>query len=160
MVLRRIKKIRPLWYIDYPKEEVKAFLTNEFGWKWYGGHHLENRFTCFYHSYFLPRRFGIDQRLNGYSALVRSGQLTRKEGLARMNEPPPLEADLVDLVKKRLGFSDETFERLMTQPKKTFRAFKTYKRTFERLRPFFWLLAEMDLIPKSFYIKYTSKNNI
>ena len=160
MVLRRIKKIRPLWFIDYPKEEIKTFLTNEFGWKWYGGHHLENRFTCFYHSYFLPERFGIDQRLNGYSALVRSGQLTREEGLALMNEPPPLESDLVDLVKKRLGFSDEEFEDLMTRPKKTFRDFKTYKRTFERLRPFFWLLAEMDLIPKSFYIKYTSKDNI
>ena len=63
-------------------------------------------------------------------------------------------------MKKRLGFSDEEFEYLMTQPKKTFRDFKTYKRTFERLRPFFWILAEMDLIPKSFYIKYTSKDNI
>lgn len=160
MVMRRIKKIRPLWYIDYPKDEVKAFLSKEFGWKWYGGHHLENRFTCFYHSYFLPRRFGIDQRLNGYSAMVRSGQLSRKDGLALMNEPPPLEDDLVNLVKKRLGYSDDAFEHLMTQPKKTFRDFKTYKQTFERMRPFFWILAEMDLIPKSFYIKYTSKNNI
>ena len=77
-----------------------------------------------------------------------------------MNEAPPLEADLVDLVKKRLGFSDAEFDVLMTQPKRTFRDFKTYKRTFERLRPFFWILAEMDLIPKSFYIKYTSKDNI
>ncbi|MFQ5571600.1 MAG: N-acetyl sugar amidotransferase [Rhodothermales bacterium] len=160
MVARRIKKIRPLWFIDYPKEEVKAFLTKEFGWKWYGGHHLENRFTSFYHSYFLPRRFGIDQRLNGYSALVRSGQMTRTEGLALLQEPPHLESGLVELVKKRLGFSDDEFEHLMTQPKKTYCDFKTYKRTFERLRPFFWVLAEMDLIPKSFYIKYTSKNNI
>ena len=124
------------------------------------GHHLENRFTAFYHSYFLPERFGIDQRLNGYSAMVRSGQLSRAEGLARMNAAPPLESDLVDLVKKRLGFSDAAFESLMTQPKKSFRDFKTYKRTFERMRPFFWILAEMDLIPKSFYIKYTSKDNI
>ena len=160
MVLRRIKKIRPLWHIDYPKEKVKAFLSKEFGWKWYGGHHLENRFTSFYHSYFLPQRFGIDQRLNGYSAMVRSGQLSREEGLARMHAAPPLESDLVDLVKKRLGFTDAEFDILMTQPKRTFRDFKTYKRTFERMRPFFWILAEMDLIPKSFYIKYTSKDNI
>lgn len=39
---QRIKKIRPLWHIDYPKEAVKTFLSKEFGWKWYGGHHLEN----------------------------------------------------------------------------------------------------------------------
>lgn len=160
MVRHRIKKIRPLWYLTYPKEEVKAFLSREFGWKWYGGHHLENRFTCFYHSYFLPTRFGIDQRLNGYAAMVRSGQMTRDEGLAHMTSPPPMEDDLVELVKKRLGFTDEAFEHLMNLPKKTYRDFKTYKRTFERMRPFFWLLAEMDLIPKSFYIKYTSKKNL
>ncbi len=36
-----------------------------YGWQWYGGHHLENRFTAFYHSYLLPQRFGIDMRILG-----------------------------------------------------------------------------------------------
>ena len=77
-----------------------------------------------------------------------------------MSEPPTFDSEIVELVKKRLGFSDEEFATLMTQPKHTYREFKTYKPTFERLRPLFWLLAKMDLVPQSFYQKYTSKTNI
>ena len=132
MVVKRIKKIRPLYYIDYQKEKVKEFLADEFGWQWYHGHHLENRFTAFYHSYFLPKRFGIDTRSNGFAALVRSGQMDRNEGLRLMDEPPYLENELIDLVKKRIGFSDKEFEDIMNLPKKNYTDYKTYKRTFER----------------------------
>jgi hypothetical protein len=160
MVLRRIKKIRPLWNLAYEKEEIKRFLSREYGWQWYGGHHLENRITTFYHTYFLPRRFGYDGRLNGFSALIRSGQMDREEGLALISQPPDYDPELVEVVKKRLGISDEEFERWMTQPKRTYREFDNYKKLFERMRPFFGLMARMDLIPMSFYIKYTSKSDI
>ena len=160
MVVKRIKKIRPLYYIDYQKEKVKEFLADEFGWQWYHGHHLENRFTAFYHSYFLPKRFGIDTRSNGFAALVRSGQMDRNEGLRLMDEPPYLENELIDLVKKRIGFSDKEFEDIMNLPKKNYTDYKTYKRTFEKMRIFFWLMYKMDLIPKSFYLKYTVKHDL
>lgn len=153
--IRGIKKLRPLYYIDYQKKHAMELLTQQLGWKWYGGHHLENRFTAFYHSYFMPKRFGLDGRLLGYSALVRSGQMTREEGLERVKEPPHYDPEIVQVVKKRLGFSDQEFERLMSLPKKTYREFITYKQTFERLRCFFWLLCKTDRVPKSFYIKYT-----
>jgi len=154
--IKQIKKIRPLYYVNYNKEEVKRFLSEQLGWKWYGGHHLENRFTAFYHSYFMPRRFGIDQRTLGYSALVRSGQMTREEGLRLLEESPYLEPEIVELVRKRLGFSEEEFERVMNLPKRNYREFKTYKQTFERLRWFFYLMYQADLVPKSFYMKYTN----
>ncbi len=150
-----VKKIRPLYWLDYRKEDAKALLTREYGWRWYGGHHLENRFTAFYHSYFLPRRFGIDQRPNGYSALIRSGQMTREEGLRLMSEPPPFDTEVLTMIKKRLGFTDQEFERVLTLPKRSYRDFRTYKRTFERLRPLFWALYKLDRVPKSFYVKYT-----
>ena len=159
-LLNRIKFIRPLYYINHNKEAAKRMLSEQYGWQWYGGHHLENRITNFYHTYFMPRRFGIDQRLNGFSALVRSGQMSRQEGLDGISRPPDVDFELVDLVKKRLGLDDETFERLMTQPIRTWREFKTYKPMFERLRPMFWVMYKMDLLPKSFYIKYTSKDNV
>jgi hypothetical protein len=135
-------------------------LTEKYGWKWYGGHHLENRMTNFYHTYFLPRRFGIDQRVNGYSALIRNGQMDRREGLAKLQRPPNVDFELVEMVKKRLGLSHEEFESLMTMPKRFYTEFKTYKPLFEKLRPLFRILSNKDLIPKSFYIKYTSKKNI
>lgn len=151
-----IRKIRPLYYMDYQKEQAKQLLARELGWQWYGGHHLENRFTAFYHSYFLPRRWGYDGRLLGAAALVRSGQMTREEALAEIAEPQPYDPELIDLVKKRLGFSDAEFEQLMKMPRHTYREFDTYKRTFERMRPLFYLLYRAHRVPKSFYLKFTA----
>lgn len=155
MGLKGIRKIRPLYYVDYHKKRAMEILHEETGWEWYGGHHLENRFTAFYHTYFLPRRFGVDGRLLGYSALVRVGQLDRDEGLKLIAGPPEYDAGLIEMVKKRLGFSDDEFERLMNLPRRTYREFKTYKRTFERMRPIFWALYRLDRVPKSFFMKYT-----
>lgn len=157
MLFGRIKKIRPLYYMDYDKEAAKKLLSEKYAWQWYGGHHLENRFTTFFHSFFLPARWGIDFRIAGYSAYCRNGWLTREEALNLMKEPPHIESGLVDLVKKRLGFSEEEFEYLMNLPKKSYKDYVTYKKVFERMRPFFWVMYKLDLIPKSFYIKYTVK---
>lgn len=158
MLFGGIKKIRPLYYMDYDKEAAKKLLAEQYGWQWYGGHHLENRFTAFYHSYFLPTRWNIDFRIAGYSAYCRNGWMTREEALQLMSEPPHIETGLVEFVKKRLGFSDEEFGQLMAIPKKTYKDYVTYKKTFERMRPFFWLMYKMDLVPKSFYVKYTAKS--
>ncbi len=150
-----IKKIRPLYYVDYVKKDAMALLSRELGWEWYGGHHLENRFTAFWHTYFMPQRYGIDTRLLGHAALVRSGQMTREQGLELISQPQTYDPELVEMVKKRLGFSDEEFDAIMHLPKKTYRDFKTYKHTFERLSWLFWILYKLDRVPKSFYMKYT-----
>ncbi|MBL8089775.1 MAG: N-acetyl sugar amidotransferase [Anaerolineales bacterium] len=149
-----LKKIRPLYYIDYVKKEAMAMLTQNLGWEWYGGHHLENRFTAFWHTYFMPKRFNVDTRLLGHAALVRSGQITREQGLDLINAPQPYDAELVEMVKKRLGFTDEEFEKIINAPKRTYRDFKTYKKTFERMRPFWWLMYKLNRVPKSFYMKF------
>ena len=158
MLFGGIKKVRPLYYMDYDKEAAKKLLTAKYGWQWYGGHHLENRFTAFVHSYFFPVRWATDFRIAGYSAYCRNGWMTREQALLMMQEPPFIEPELVNFVKKRLGYSDAEFESLMHLPKKTYRDFPTYKKTFERMRPFFWLMYKLELIPKSFYIKYTAKS--
>jgi N-acetyl sugar amidotransferase len=155
MIFGRYKKVRPLYYMNYDKEKAKELLAAEYGWKWYGGHHLENRFTAFFHSYFLPTRWGIDFRIAGYSAYCRSGAMAREEALDLMSQPPHMEDGLLDYVKTRLGYSDSEFDVLMNLPKKAFTDYPTNKRRFEQLRPFFWIMYRMDLIPKSFYIKYT-----
>lgn len=152
--LSRIERTRPLYFLDYQKEQTKQFLADTYGWQWYGGHHLENRFTAFYHSYLLPKRFGIDFRQIELSALVRSGQLAREEGAARLTEVRVPDPELLAMVKKRLGFSDTEFDEVMTSTHHTYREFKTYKRRFEHLRPFFWLLYKAGRVPKSFYVKF------
>jgi len=155
----RVKKVRPLYYMDYDKEAAKKLLADKYGWQWYGGHHLENRFTAFYHSYFLPVRWDIDFRIAGYSCYCRNGWMSREQALELMQQPPHIEPDLVEFVKKRLGFSDAEFEALMNLPKKTYKDYPTYKHTFERLRPLFWMLYRLELVPKSFYLKYTARDD-
>jgi hypothetical protein len=155
--LDRIKKIRPLYYVDYRKEEVKQFLQKELGWKWYGGHHMENRTAYFANNYYLPRKFGIDLRYPEFAALVRTGQMTRAEALEKIEEPMPIDPSILEEIKKRLALSDSEFEQIMQSPKKTYRDYATYKRTFERMRGIFWIMYKLDLVPKSFYMKYTKK---
>jgi len=152
-----IERTRPLYWLDYQKEDAKQLLAERFGWKWYGGHHLENRFTAFYHTYFLPKRWGINFRQIELSALVRSGQLDRDVALEQFLAPRQGDAEIIALVKKRLGFSDAEFEEVMALPHRTYREFSTYKQRFEALRPLFWMLWKLNRVPKSFYEKFCKR---
>jgi N-acetyl sugar amidotransferase len=160
ILIKKIKKIRPLWYISYSKEDAQKYLEKEFCWHYYGGHHLENRMTAFNHSVWFPEKFNIDQRNNSLSATVRAGLLTREKALELYNTPPYVEPELIEYFKKRLGISAEEYSAVMKAPNKSYHNFKTYKHRFEILRPLFYLLAKANLVPMSFYIKYTSKNEI
>ena len=160
ILFKKIRKIRPLWYISYSKEAARDFLEKEFDWQYYGGHHLENRMTAFHHSYYNPVKFKKDQRNNSLSASVRAGLLDREEAIKIYNHPPPLDTELLAYFKKRLNLADIEFNEIMQRPPKSFRDYKTYKRRFEKLRPLFFILAKANLVPMSFYIKYTSKSEM
>lgn len=158
MLVDGIKKLRPLYYLDYEKAEVKNFLSQEYGWQWYGGHHMENRSAHFVNNYYLPKKFGIDLRYCEFSALVRSGQISRDEALETIHQPKPFDETILEEYKKRLKLSDEEFDRLMCEKPKSFRDYKTYKETFIRMRPVFYLLYKSNFVTKSFYDKFTTKN--
>ena len=150
----RIKKIRPFWYISYNKEDAMKFLEKEYDWRYYGGHHLENRMTSFFHSVYLPQKFGTDMRNNTLSAKVRNGKMSRDDALAEYNSEPYVEKDLVEYFKKRLDLTDKQYEEVMNRKPKIWYDYPTYKKTFERLRPLFKILANANLVPMSFYLKY------
>lgn len=150
----RIRKIRPFWYLDYSKEEARAFLEQRFGWKYYGGHHLENRMSSYLHSVYLPGKFSTDMRNNTLSALARNGDLSREEAWAEYTSAPHVEEELLSYFKKRIGVSDAEYERIMARAPRSWQEFPTYKKRFERLRPLFRVLARANLVPTSFYLKY------
>ena len=154
ITLYRIEKIRPLWYVKYSKEDARELLQKKFNWIYYDGHHLENRTGAFQHSVLGPQKFGIDTRSNSLSASVRSGKISRDEALSELASPPIIEDGLVEYMKKRMELSDEEYATIMAAPPKTWQDYPTYKQSFERLRPFFYLLLKLNLIPESFYIKY------
>ena len=153
-LFRRIRKVRPFWYINYNKIEAQKFLKENFGWEYYGGHHLENRMTAFFHSYYFPRKFKNDYRNNTLSAQVRNKNKTREVAWEEYNSKPYIEENLIDYFKKRMNFSDEDLKNIINGEKKYWYQFKTYKKRFELLRPLFYILAKSNLVPMSFYLKY------
>jgi hypothetical protein len=150
--LKGIKRIRPLYYVDYVKKDVKELLTNKLGWKAYGGHHLENLYTKFIITYFLPERYNIDMRMLGYSALIRSGQLSRSDGLRLLEQPQQVDPSLLGMVENRLGLS---LDEVLKRPRKTYRDYDTYSQIFKKLKWFWWTMYKLGRVPKSFYLKYT-----
>ena len=154
---KRIKKIRPLWYIDYSKEKAQEFLKKHFGWEYYGGHHLENWLSAFTYCVYKPQKFGVDDRNWSLAAAARNGLMSREEALNRYNQPIENTSELNEYFLKRTGLTESEYSTVMKGERRTYKDYRTYKKRFERLRPFFFLLTRTHLVPYSFYIKYTSK---
>lgn len=154
VLIYRQKFIRPLWYINYSKSEAQKILTNQVGWQYYGGHHLENRATSFLHTIYNPQKFNIDNRNWTLAANARSGLMSRQEALEIYHSPIKADPELITYVKKRLSLTNEEYNAIMNGQKRSFRDFKTYKNRFEKMRPLFFLLSKYNLVPMSFYVKY------
>jgi hypothetical protein len=153
-ILYRIKKIRPYWYLAYSKENAMSFLKKECNWTYYGGHHLENRMTAFFHGIYSPQKFNADYRNNALGALVRNGMMNRDEALLAYSSKPIVEPELLNYFKKRLNLTDSEYEMKMKEKPNYWWNFPTYKKRFEYLKPLFYILVKANLVPMSFYLKY------
>jgi len=118
-------------YVDYVKKDAMDILQREIGFAYYGSKHYESIYTRFFQGYILPRKFGYDKRKGHLSSLICSGEMTREEALQELEKPPyPLdmqEADKVYVIKK-LGLTEDEFERIMKLPKKTIFDYPSYTR--------------------------------
>jgi N-acetyl sugar amidotransferase len=114
-----LKVSKPLNFIDYNKDEARRVLTANYGWRDYGGKHHESRFTKFYETTFLPRRYGFDKRRLHFSSLIVAGQMTRDAALEELRSPiqsPLQERRDTDFVAKKLGLTREELVALIDQP--------------------------------------------
>jgi N-acetyl sugar amidotransferase len=129
--LRYLKKIRvvtPLNYVPYLKAEAMRLLESEFGWQPYPQKHFESRFTKFYESYWLPKKFGYDTRKVQYSSLILTQQMTRDEALEKLTRPPYDEATVAhdfEYVATKLGITVAELQGYMDAPNKTYRDYKS-----------------------------------
>ncbi|OJW56940.1 MAG: ExsB family protein [Sphingobacteriales bacterium 50-39] len=124
----RLTPVSILNYVPYNKKEVKEVIKRELGWRDYGGKHYESIFTKFYQAYILPEKFRIDKRKAHLSTLICSGQMSREEALAELEQPlynsMELKADK-EYVEKKLGLSEEEFEKIMHLPVKRHQDYKS-----------------------------------
>lgn len=150
-VLRGIRIVSILNYVDYDKAEAMDLLRNQLGWKDYGGKHHESIYTRFYQGYVLPRKFGVDKRYGHLSDLINAGQITRAQALAEMQNPPyPEELQQQDLVYvvKKLRLSQEQFERIMRAPIKSFRDYRNLYEPVQWMRNGVNRLRKHHLYPR------------
>lgn len=126
--IRRIRSVHLLDLVDYSKAAAKTLLINELGWRDYGGKHYESIFTRFYQGYILPRKFDVDKRKAHLSSLILTGQMTREEALRELQQPTydeDLQQQDKAYVAKKLGFSPEEFEAVLTAPNRRHEEFGT-----------------------------------
>lgn len=134
-ILRQVKIIRPLNYIDYSKKMAIETLEKEFGWKYYGGKHYESRFTKFFQEIYLPQKFGWDKRRDHISSLIVGGEMSREEGLREIQIPTSNPNELEEekeYVLKKLDISEEEWENILASPIKTEDNYPNNKKLVER----------------------------
>lgn len=155
-ILGQIKTILPLNYIEYDEKKVIAELQKNFDWINYGGHHHESLLTKFVVSYYLPKKFGIDRRRTGLSAMIRSNKISRVDALDILSKPPILndEKELKDYILDKLDISQDEFEMIMDKENKNFKNFKTYYNYFKNFKFFAKTAYKLGFIPKILYLRY------
>ena len=126
--LKGTQVIRPLNYLPYIKKDAMTLLSERFGWQRYPQKHFESRFTRFYESYWLPKRFGFDVRKVQYSSLILTGQMSREEALENLKKPPWDEETIrhdLEFVANKLCISVDELDSFMNLPKKSYRDYKS-----------------------------------
>lgn len=127
-VLRGIRTVSLLDYVDYRRSDATRLLQKDFGWRDYGGKHHESVFTRFYQGYILPRKFGIDKRKAHLSNLILNGEMTREAALCELQTPtyPEIEQKRDKMyVAKKLGFSADEFEAVLSLPNQSHESYGT-----------------------------------
>lgn len=131
-IIKNIKKIPILNYINYDKEEAKKIIKKKLDWEDYGAKHHESVYTRFIQAYILPKKFNIDKRRAHLSSLICSDQITRKEALKEMKKdiyPPEKLKEDKQFVLKKLQISEKEFDKLMSLPPKCFLDYPSYVRS-------------------------------
>ena len=120
ILIKKIRYIPILNYIDYNKVESIQLLEKKFDWKRYGGKHYESIFTRFYQGYILPNKYNYDKRKSHLSNLIMSRQISRDEALNELNKGPYVDQNLLhedlNFVLKKLDITELEFNKIINDP--------------------------------------------
>ncbi len=153
-LIKRIQVINVPEFVPYEHATVNRVLETELGWKYYGGHHHESVYTEFFQSYYLPKKFNVDKRKLEYSALIRSGQMSREEALEELKKPYHSDPEIVDYTITKLGLSAEEFQQIMDAPRKSYMDYPSYYPAIRACRLPIKIACNLNLLPHVFYEKY------
>ncbi len=154
ILIKRIKIIPILSYVDYVRKNAEKIMREELDWVYPGAHYFDDLYQSLM-SYVLRVKFKIDKRRLEYSALIRSKQMMREEALKRINQLPEIEeADVIRLCIERLGISQKELNKYIAEPPKTFLDYPSYYRYLKLVKLPIKLLCRLHLLPESLYEKF------
>lgn len=153
-VINGIHLHAPFYNYNYVRPEAEAIIKRELNWVYPGAHYFDDLYWSLI-SYVHRVKFNIDFRLIEYSALIRSGQMSREDALERIAKPYQLQdPKIISLCIKRLGITEADFEAYMKLPPKNF---YDYPNSYTIMRLFRWpifILSKLGYIPYLVYYKY------
>jgi len=129
-----IKLHRLLDYMEYNKEKATDFLVNTYGYQRYPQKHFESRFTKFYESYWLPKRFGFDTRRVQFSSLILTKQMSREEALKKLDTNGYDDENIqheFEYVASKLDMTVSELHECMRLPLKSFQDYKSQDYMYE-----------------------------
>ena len=138
ILVRRIRYVGILNYIDYNKQQAMDLLEKELRWRRYEDKHFESIYTRFFQGYLLPRKFNMDKRRPHLSSLIVSGQLTREEALQELQGhiyDPKVAAEDVTYIRRKFGLSEAEFDDIMSAPVRDTDSFANSERFLGLLAP-------------------------
>jgi N-acetyl sugar amidotransferase len=150
-IIRRMRSISILNYVDFKREEAIKTIENELGWTNYGGKHHESVYTRFYQAYILPEKFGIDKRKAHLTCLIIStGEVSREQALEELKKPPmdpKITEEAKAYVLKKLGITTSEFEEIMNAPIKTILDYPNIHHIETSFRRMLMKLRRRNLMP-------------
>jgi hypothetical protein len=124
LLAERMRKVTPLNWVPYNKDEARALLMDTYGWMDYGGKHEESRWTKYYQGVYLPKRYGFDKRRAHLSSMIVAGQLSRDDALDELSRPAvDARSERIEtaFVTRKLGLTPTEFAELVALPPVDFR---------------------------------------
>lgn len=137
-LIRRVRSVALLDYVDDDKGAAIRTLQQELGWRYYGGKHYESIYTRSVQGYVLPPRFGFEKRRHHLSSLIWSGQANREAAMDEIRSPDyPAQLQEQDraLVGERLGVTPNDSDRILEQQPRSSWDYPSYKKSLGANKP-------------------------
>jgi len=125
--VKGVRIIKMLNSVPYVKAEAEQVLSARFGWQPFQHKHHESRFTRFYESYWMPKKFGYEKRRAHFSSLILTQQMTRQEAFERINRPELDDETMrqeFEYVAKKLDLSGSELQEIFEGPNKSYRDYR------------------------------------